>query len=111
MKNEIQENLLKSHFFSHPISAKFTKSCPVDWERVFLPGHADDVVNASKSCCFSHVHISGHYLFTRSSVLLDFFFEMSDKDAVMSLSDSVSNKNSSDESSSDEMQVVGIVQP
>ena len=29
----------------------------------------------------------------------------------MSLSDSVSNENSSDESSSDEMQVVGIVQP
>ena len=29
----------------------------------------------------------------------------------MSLSDSVSNENSSDESSSDEMEVVGIVQP
>ena len=36
---------------------------------------------------------------------------MSDRDEVMSLSDSVSNENSSDESSSDEMQVVGIVQP
>ena len=36
---------------------------------------------------------------------------MSDRDEVMSLSDSVSNENSSDESSSDEMEVVGIVQP
>ncbi|XP_068713257.1 uncharacterized protein [Montipora foliosa] len=36
---------------------------------------------------------------------------MSDRDEVMSLSDSVSNENSSDESSSDEMQVVGIAQP
>ena len=36
---------------------------------------------------------------------------MSDRDEVMSLSDSVSNQNSSDERSSDEMQVVGIVQP
>ena len=36
---------------------------------------------------------------------------MSDRDEVMSLSDSVSNENSSDKSSSDEMQVVGIVQP
>ena len=36
---------------------------------------------------------------------------MSDRDEVMSLSDSVSNEDSSDESSSDEMQVVGIVQP
>ena len=36
---------------------------------------------------------------------------MSDRDEVMSLSDSVSNKNSSDESCLDEMQVVGNVQP
>ena len=36
---------------------------------------------------------------------------MSDRDEVMSLSDSVSNENSSDESSSDKMQVAGIVQP
>ena len=36
---------------------------------------------------------------------------MSDRDEVMSLSDSVSNENSSDESSWEEMQVVGNVQP
>ena len=36
---------------------------------------------------------------------------MSDRDEVMSLSDSVSNENSSDEISSDEMQVVDNVQP
>ena len=36
---------------------------------------------------------------------------MSDRDEVMFLSDSMSNKNSSDESSSDELQVVGIIQP
>ena len=36
---------------------------------------------------------------------------MSDRDEVMFLSDSVSNKNSSDESSSDELQVDGIIQP
>ena len=50
MTKEISENQLKPTFFAFQRTSKFTKSCPVDWERVFAQDKADDVANASKSC-------------------------------------------------------------
>ena len=47
---EIWQNQLKPTFFALQRTSNFTKSCPVDWERVFAQDNVDDVANTSKSC-------------------------------------------------------------
>ena len=75
-----------------------------------------DDVHSRSAICF-HITL---LCFCRGSVkkyqgklrhLRSFSRKMSDSDEVMSLTDSVSNETSSEKSDSDEMEVVGMVQP